>query len=278
VDQIDFGGTDSSETTSLIPPQYKDMILKVTNSMIENIKTTCLSINECRNNMDHWKKREFESALKVGECLVTLRSTNPDIDSRFKKFVETEFVNEFCYRTAKRYMKLYTEKSELSPEVRTIRQAYLSLGILKEEYSDTVDEMESDNDCIPSVTLGSTLGSNTVNTTNPTNTPGQKNISLPKTKTISIKKLQEYYSESILTTLENNGEDHFVRLHYFMGDFRAKIVGSHFYFLLDEKNEKIVLQHLEPYVYWYNATKAKHEKSKITQFPPNCVSNVDKAA
>jgi hypothetical protein len=251
VDQIDFGGTDSSETTSLIPPQYKDMILNVTNDMIEKIKTTCLSITECRNNMDHWKKREFENALKVGEYLVTLRSTNPDIESRFKKFVETEFVNEFCYKTATRYMTLYSRKSEIPSDISTLRKAYISLGILKEEYQYPMEETDNTPNPVES---------------NSTPQPQPKKSRIRKSQSVSRTNLFEHPGSLMFTSSINGHRD---RLFQIIVDSNGKLQGMD---VEDPSQQKLdhsdfqetVFNHLKPFVEWYNRAKIYYPTPTVT--------------
>lgn len=258
VDQIDFGGTDSSETTSLIPPQYKDMILKVTNDIIEKIKTTCLSITECRNNMDHWKKREFENALKVGEYLVTLRSTNPDIESRFKKFVETEFVNEFCYKTATRYMTLYSRKSEIPSDISTLRKAYISLGILKEEYQDPKDESEEDDTVVsgPNQSIP-------VNQTNP------MKVGPTIRRKVSVTDLRDNYSGRFIIRLDHRGEKRCGVISWYIGQYMVNLIGSYESLEMTPEIEMIVLDQLKSQVEWYNQIKLKHDQTKFNQSPRN---------
>jgi hypothetical protein len=258
VDQIDFGGTDSSETTSLIPPQYKDMILNVTNDMIEKIKITCLSITECRNNMDHWKKREFENALKVGEYLVTLRSTNPDIESRFKKFVETEFVNEFCYKTATRYMTLYSRKSEIPSDISTLRKAYISLGILKEEYQDPKDESEED-DTVVSVP----------NQSIPVNQSNPKKVGPTIKRKVSITDLRDTYFGSFIIRVNHRGEKRCGIIYKYINQYMVSLLGSYESLEMTPEIEMIVLDQLKSQVEWYNQIKLKHDQTKFNQSPRN---------
>ena len=55
----------------------------------------------------HWRKRKFDSALVIGENLVTIRKMFGKDDSGFRKLVETEFGNNFCYKTSKRGSSLF---------------------------------------------------------------------------------------------------------------------------------------------------------------------------
>lgn len=69
--------------------------------LIQKIKMIVNSMKIDEKELVHWRKRKFDSALVVGENLVTIRMMFGKDTSGFRKLVETEFCNDFCYRTSK---------------------------------------------------------------------------------------------------------------------------------------------------------------------------------
>ena len=119
-----------------------DTVSLVIEKLVKEIKSETKAIAICRTKFQHWQIRELNAAIRCGENLVQLRKTFGDSGAGFKKLIETEFINDFSYKTCLRYMKLYNGKNELKGEINNIRQAYIKLGIVTETYNYPVENAE----------------------------------------------------------------------------------------------------------------------------------------
>jgi hypothetical protein len=214
--------------------------------LIQKIKMIVNSMNLDEKKLVHWRKRKFDSALVIGENLVTIRMTFGKDKSGFRKMVETEFINEFCYKTAERYMKLFTNKKDLPPDVCSLRKAFISLGLMKEEDLDIEKKPED------------------VPVTNPPVIPSTPTTSIPKVKdSVSVKKKKLYdHPNSILLghyrlnspnglfQLEVNPDGRLLGVNV-EDDSRMEGTKPEF--------EDIVFERLKPFVEWYNV---KNQKKK----------------
>ena len=115
------------------------------NDWVNEAKTHSRLIVGYTKQMEHWQKRELESAIICGSNLVKIRQSYGDRGIGFKPFIEKEFANEFSYKTCLRYMKLANRSSEIPSDVNNIRQAYIRLGILQEDYMYPKPESNSNN-------------------------------------------------------------------------------------------------------------------------------------
>ncbi len=272
--KVQFGQTKSQSTPSVVQnvgtttlSQPEEVVLPSTTILIQKIKTTHNSLVDCQKEVLHWQVREFESALKIGEDLVMIRKTDKQVNSRFKKFVEKEFSNEFSYKTADRYTKLFTRKKEIPSDVCTLRRAYISLGILKEEYQD----IEKNPDDV-SVTTPPVIPS--------TPTKSTPTTSIPKVKDfISVKKKKLYDHPNSI----------------FIGRFRLNSPNGLFQLVVNPDGrlfgvnveddtrmgsaepwfEDIVFDRLKPFVEWYNI---RNQKKKEIEFYSGTVDELDRAA
>jgi hypothetical protein len=276
--KVEFTEPKSTITNNVVPIQEvgtgsrgnQDLVVVPTNQqsdpktieLIQKIKMIVNSMNLDEKHLVHWRKRKFESALKVGENLVTIRILFGKDTGGFRKLVETEFVNEFCYKTSKRYMKLFTNKKDLPSDVCNLREAYISLGILKEEYLD----IEKTPEDVP--------------VTNPPVIPSTPKTSIPKVKDfVSVKKKKLYdHPNSILV-------GHY-RLNSPNGLFQievnpdGKLLGVN---VEDDSRmggtkptfEEIVFERLKPFVEWYNI---QNKKKKEIQFCTETIYELDRAA
>lgn len=104
------------------------------NECIKEVHLHYSVIVDADKKMEHWRKKELDAALACGENLVKIRQEYGKKGVGFKTFIATEFANEFSYETCLRYMKLFNGRSELTADITCIRQAYLHLGILRENY------------------------------------------------------------------------------------------------------------------------------------------------
>jgi hypothetical protein len=239
--------------------------------LIQKIKMIVKSMELDEKQLVHWRKRKFNSALEVGENLVPIRMTFGKDKSGFRKLVETEFSTEFSYKTAKRYMKMFTNKKDIPSDVCTLREAYLSLGILKEEYLD--DEKKPED--VP-VTNPPVIPS-TPTTSTPT-------TSIPKVKDfVSVKKKKLYdHPNSILL-------GHY-RLNSPSGLFQIEVNPDGILYGINVEDssrmvstkpafDDIVFERLKPFVEWYNIkNKEKEEKKKEIDFYSSTVDELDRAA
>jgi hypothetical protein len=230
--------------------------------LIQKIKMIVNSMNLDEKKLVHWRKRKFDSALVIGENLVTIRMTFGKDKSGFRKMVETEFINEFCYKTAERYMKLFTNKKDLPPDVCSLRKAFISLGLMKEEDLDIEKKPED------------------VPVTNPPVIPSTPTTSIPKVKdSVSVKKKKLYdHPNSILIghyrlnspnglfQLEVNPDGRLLGVNV-EDDSRMGPANSEF--------EDIVFERLKPFVEWHNI---QNQKKKEIQFCNDTINELDRAA
>jgi len=230
--------------------------------LIQKIKMIVNSMNLDEKKLVHWRKRKFDSALVIGENLVTIRMTFGKDKSGFRKMVETEFINEFCYKTAERYMKLFTNKKDLSPDVCSLRKAFISLGLMKEEDLDIEKKPED------------------VPVTNPPVIPSTPTTSIPKVKdSVSVKKKKLYdHPNSILIGRFRLGSD--TKLYQIEVNPDGRLLGVN---VEDDSRmgpansefEDIVFERLKPLVEWYNI---QNQKKKEIQFCNDTINELDRAA
>jgi len=231
--------------------------------LIQKIKTIVNSMKIDEKELVHWKKRKFESALVIGEYLVPIRILFGKDKGGFRKLVETEFVNEFCYKTAERYMKLFTNQKDLPSDVCNLREAYISLGILKKE--EFLDDEKKPED---------------VPVTNPPVIPSTPKTSIPKVKDfVSVKKKKLYdHPNSILV-------GHY-RLNSQSGLFQVVVNpdGKMYGVNVEDDSrmvstkptfDEIMFERLKPFVEWYNI---QNQKKKEIQFCTDTINELDRAA
>jgi len=112
---------------------FGDIVSMRIGKWVSEIKNQSQLIAGINKDIEHWRKRELDVAIICGENLVNIRKIYGKRGDGFKSFVETEFQKEFCYKTATRYMKLFHAKHKLNETVVSLNQAYLFLGIVKDE-------------------------------------------------------------------------------------------------------------------------------------------------
>ena len=230
--------------------------------LIQKIKMIVNSMKIDEKQLVHWRKQKFDSAIKVGENLVTIRIMFGKDKVGFRKFVETEFGNDFCYKTSERYMKLFTNKKDLPSDVCNLRGAYLSLGILKEEYLDIEKKPED------------------VPVTNPPVIPSTPTTSIPKVKDfVSVKNKKLYdHPNSILIGLFRLGSD--TKLYQLVVNpdgilYGIDVEGDSRMVPTKPALDDIVFERLKPFVEWYNI---QNQKKKEIQFCTDTIYELDRAA
>jgi hypothetical protein len=196
--------------------------------------------------------------VEIGEHLVTIRKKCNEDKVGFKNLVETEFVNEFCYKTAIRYMFLFNKRSELPSDVCTTRKAFVSLGILKEEYQDPKDESEEDDTVVsgPNQSIP-------VNQTNP------MKVGPTIRRKVSVTDLRDNYSGRFIIRLDHRGEKRCGVISWYIGQYMVNLIGSYESLEMTPEIEMIVLDQLKSQVEWYNQIKLKHDQTKFNQSPRN---------
>ena len=282
--KVEFTEPKSTITHNVVPIQEvgtgsrvnQDLVVVPTNQqgdpktieLIQKIKLIVNSIKIDEKQLVHWKKRKFDSALVIGENLVTIRKMFGKDDSGFRKLVETEFGNNFCYKTSKRYMKLFTNKKDLPSDVCSLREAYVSLGILKKE--EFLDDEKKPED-VP-VTNPPVIPS-TPTTSTPT-------TSIPKVKDfVSVKKKKLYdHPNSILIGRFRLGSD--TKLYQVEVNSDGKLNGMNvegglWMGLTEPWFDDIVFERLKPFVEWYNI---QNQKKKEIQFCTDTIYELDRAA
>jgi len=255
-------GTGSRVNQDLVVVPPREQIDPKTVELIQKIKMIVKSMKLDEKELIHWRKRKFNSALVVGEDLVTIRMTFGKDKVGFRELVETEFSTEFSYKTADRYMKMFTNKKDIPSDVCTLRAAFLSLGILKEEYLDSDEKKEN--------TSGNVV---------PTN-PQQPKPGIAKEKDfISVKKKNLYdHPNSIFIGRFRLGSD--TKLYQVEVNPNGKI-----YVINVEDDslkgpaksefEDIVFEQLKPFVEWYNQ---KDQRNKEIESFKTTVYQLEEAA
>ena len=260
VDSIVFGDNSSPVDPSL--NSFEDTkVIDPEMDLIQKIKSLHGLIKTFEKNQEHWKIRKFKSVVEIGEHLVTIRKKCNEDKVGFKKLVETEFVNEFCYKTAIRYMLLFNKRSELPSDVCTTRKAFVSLGILKEEYEYPKEETD-----------------NTQNPVEPNSTPQPKpkKSQLRKSQSVSRTNLFKNPGSLMLTP---SVPGHSIKLYQIMvenGKLRGMDVeGSSEIGSAKSVFEDIVFNHLKPFVEWYNQ---KDQRNKEIESFKTTVYQLEEAA
>jgi hypothetical protein len=250
VDSITFGNNSSPVDPSL--NSFEDTkVIDPEMDLIQKIKSLHGLIKTFEKNQEHWKIRKFKSVVEIGEHLVTIRKKCNEDKVGFKNLVETEFVNEFCYKTAIRYMFLFNKRSELPSDVCTTRKAFVSLGILKEEYQYPKEETD-----------------NTQNPVEPNSTPQPKpkKSQLRKSQSVSRTNLFKNPGSLMFTSSVNGHRD---RLFQIVVDSNGKLRGMD---VEDPSQQKLdhsdfqetVFNHLKPFVEWYNRAKIYYPTPTVT--------------
>jgi hypothetical protein len=261
VDSITFGNNSSPVDPSL--NSFEDTkVIDPEMDLIQKIKSLHGLIKTFEKNQEHWKIRKFKSVVEIGEHLVTIRKKCNEDKVGFKKLVETEFVNEFCYKTAIRYMFLFNKRSELPSDVCTTRKAFVSLGILKEEYQYPKEETD-----------------NTQNPVEPNSTPQPKpkKSQLRKSQSVSRTNLFKNPGSLMFTSSVNGHRD---RLFQIVVDSNGKLRGMD---VEDPSQQKLdhsdfqetVFNHLKPFVEWYNQ---KDQRNKEIESFKTTVYQLEEAA
>jgi hypothetical protein len=261
VDSIVFGDNSSPVDPSL--NSFEDTkVIDPEMDLIQKIKSLHGLIKTFEKNQEHWKIRKFKSVVEIGEHLVTIRKKCNEDKVGFKKLVETEFVNEFCYKTAIRYMFLFNKRSELPSDVCTTRKAFVSLGILKEEYQYPKEETD-----------------NTPNPVEPNSTPQPKpkKSRIRKSQSVSRTNLFEHPGSLMFTSSINGHRD---RLFQIIVDSNGKLRGMDVEDPSQRSSnlsdfEETVFNHLKPFVEWYNQ---KDQRNKEIESFKTTVYQLEEAA
>ena len=261
VDSIVFGDNSSPVDPSL--NSFEDTkVIDPEMDLIQKIKSLHGLIKTFEKNQEHWTIRKFKSVVEIGEHLVTIRKKCNEDKVGFKNLVETEFVNEFCYKTAIRYMFLFNKRSELPSDVCTTRKAFVSLGILKEEYQYPKEETD-----------------NTQNPVEPNSTPQPKpkKSQLRKSQSVSRTNLFKNPGSLMFTSSVNGHRD---RLFQIVVDSNGKLRGMDVEDPSQRSSnlsdfEETVFNHLKPFVEWYNQ---KDQRNKEIESFKTTVYQLEEAA
>ncbi len=261
VDSIVFGDNSSPVDPSL--NSFEDTkVIDPEMDLIQKIKSLHGLIKTFEKNQEHWKIRKFKSVVEIGEHLVTIRKKCNEDKVGFKKLVETEFVNEFCHKTAIRYMFLFNKRSELPSDVCTTRKAFVSLGILKEEYLYPDNETDNTQNPVES---------------NSTPQPKPKKSQLRKSQSVSRTNLFKNPGSLMFTSSVNGHRD---RLFQIVVDSNGKLRGMDVEDPSQRSSnlsdfEETVFNHLKPFVEWYNQ---KDQRNKEIESFKTTVYQLEEAA
>jgi len=245
-----------------------DTVSLTINDWVNEVKHQSRLIAEYTKEMEHWQKQELESAIICGTNLVKIRQSYGDRGVGFKPFIEKEFANEFSYKTWLRYMKLANRISEIPSGVNNIRQAYIRLGILQEDY--LYPKPESN-------------GTNHSGTTGKTSSGASKKNSTKSKANSKKRSLNDLipYNDSIFVSYQPKKQTEHTR--YKICEFRLNSDGTltgrptvetDNYTIVQPDGVQFFIQKLTPYFEWY----LRQTSAKVTQFPVPSVTKTLLAA
>jgi hypothetical protein len=246
-----------------------DTVSLTINDWVNEAKTHCRLIAGYTKEMEHWQKRELESAIICGSNLVKIRMSYGDRGIGFKPFIEKEFENEFSYKTCLRYMKLSNRSSEIPSDVNNIRQAYIRLGILQEDYSYPKPESNNKNN-------SGTNGKPSDGASKDNNTKGK-----PKSPKRTLNDLLPI-GDSIFMTLKNDKKIKDDSSHEIC-EFKLNpdgallgrpVVKTGKYSIIKPAGVEFFLKKLTPYVEWY----LRQSYANVSKFPAPADTNTLLAA
>ncbi len=112
--------------------------MKKNNKTINKIYATMQALHK---SADEHRQRALELALKLGELLIAQKKAVGH--GNWEQWCADNFM--FSINTAKRYMRVYRNKSQLGEAkkvmVKTLRQAYIATGVISQE---AVEKTKSD--------------------------------------------------------------------------------------------------------------------------------------
>ncbi len=234
-----------------------DTVSLTINEWVNEAKTHSRLIVGYTKEIEHWQKRELESAIICGSNLVKIRQSYGERGIGFKPFIEKEFANEFSYKTCLRYMKLSNRSSEIPSDVNNIRQAYIRLGILQEDYSYPKPESNSNNN-------SGTNGKPSNGASKDKSTKGK-----PKSAKRTLSDLIPY-GDSIFITYQPKKQTEYTK--YKICEFRLNPDGTLSgrptveianYTVVQPDGVQFFIQKLSPYFEWY----LRQTTANVSQFP-----------
>ncbi len=234
-----------------------DTMSPTINDWVNEAKTHSRLIAGYTKEMEHWQKRELDSAIICGSNLVKIRQSYGDRGIGFKPFIEKEFANEFSYKTCLRYMKLANRSSEIPSDVNNIRQAYIRLGILQEDYMYPKPESHTNNNS--GTTSKSSNGEPKSNSTK----------SKPKSPKRTLNDLLTY-GDSIFITYQPKKQTEHTK--YKICEFRLNpdgtlsgrpTVETDNYTVVQPDGVEFFIQKLTPYFEWY----LRQSTANVSQIP-----------
>jgi len=234
-----------------------DTVSLTINEWVNEVKNQSRLIAGYTKEMEHWQKRELESAIICGTNLVKIRQSYGDRGVGFKPFIEKEFANEFSYKTCLRYMKLANRSSEIPPDVNNIRQAYIRLGILQEDYLYPKPESDSNNH-------SGTNGKSSNKASKDRTTKGK-----PKSSKRTLNDLLTYGDSIFMTHKDDkNTVDDSHEICEFKLNTEGQLCGrpvvkTDKYSIIKPAGVEFFLKKLTPYVEWY----LRQSTVNVSQFP-----------
>ena len=227
------------------------------NQWVNEVRTHSQLIAGYTKEMEHWQKRELESAIICGTNLAKIRQSYGDRGIGFKPFIEKEFANEFSYKTCLRYMKLANRSSEIPSDVTNIRQAYIRLGILQEDYSYPKPESNRSNN---SGTNGNTSNGASKEKSNRSKTKSPKrtlNDLLPSGDSIFMTHKYDKKTE------DDSHEIYEFKLNPDGTLWGRPVVKTDKCRLVQPAGVEFFIKRLMPYVEWY----LRQTSTNVSQFP-----------
>jgi hypothetical protein len=245
-----------------------DTVSLAVEKLIKELKSQSKVLAIYKKKSEHWQIRELKTAITCGENLVKLRKMFGDRGVGFKQLIETEFANEFSYKTCLRYMKLYHGKNEIKSDIKNIRQAYIKLEIVTESYNYPAESTEVVE-----------VGSKSDNNNSPPNTNDDSNTKKNSGDGILDKPTPS--SSSILVAFKdpNKPEDSEKTMLEFMitqeGQMVQRLAGTTYPLQeLRPKGHKWLLNHLKPYVEWYNKNIPENNVLQFSRPTPTELENI----
>jgi hypothetical protein len=113
--------------------------------LVAEAKAHHLAVQTLNTTIVNAKKKALAESILCGDCLLQCKVSPEREDITWEEFVDKYFVGVFKVRTANRYIQLFKSKEELK-DLRSIREAYKQLNILRDNYSPGEDEDPSQYD------------------------------------------------------------------------------------------------------------------------------------
>jgi hypothetical protein len=255
VENININPIESGVTVTLEHSKDSVTVTPDISEWVKEVHVNYSVIADADKQMEHWRKRELDAAMRCGENLVNIRQQYGKLGHGFKTFIATEFANEFSYETCLRYMKLFNGRSQLTPEINSLRKAYIHLGILKQDYAYPKPIIEVDDST--STDQSNACDNSRGDGHQPDANKSERSAPRKKTTQDILSELigsNEAFLMKMPAISATNPQEYFV-LEYMVdqnGDMLGRIPGNGgSYKVISSKSYSVLRERIKPIVEWY---------------------------